>query len=113
MNNTFKNKKLVEKIPYIPKEIKYLMKLKSGSYKLFMKINDHFYHFHVLYLYEKIGKLLESYHSNRFNKVIEKSKHLKQLFSNINTNSSNKISDTFLDCNKYIITDENTICNPL
>jgi hypothetical protein len=80
MNNTFKNKKFVEKISYIPKEIKYLMKLKSRSYKLLMKTNDHFYHFHVLYSYKKIGKLLESYHSNRFNKIIEKFKDLKQLF---------------------------------
>jgi hypothetical protein len=91
--------------------IKNLIYLKSKTFKLFKETNDIFYYIYAVHLYERIGNLLENYHSKKLEKIIDKSKDLKSLYSYIKSNSIRKTNNTFKDIDNTIISSDEEICN--
>jgi len=111
ISSTFKKKQLSNKSRSIPKEIKQLIVKKSKIFKIFSQTNEKFYYFYACFLYEKINKLIESYNSKKFHKIIDKSKDLKQLFSHIKHDSKQKNANIFRDNENNVISDDQDICN--
>jgi hypothetical protein len=79
---TFKQKLVKLKTTKIPFNIRNKIKLKSRVFKLFFETNDTYYKFCTHYLNDKIGLMLEKYHSENYKKIIDKCDNFKTLSEN-------------------------------
>lgn len=80
---SFSLKTIESKQNYLSREIKSQILLKRKIYKCTIKQKIHFIIFMLIISTKKINTSLENFHSNNFNKIIEKSYKLKNLYKNI------------------------------
>ncbi len=108
-NNCFKPK-LVKIKSKIPNRIKCLIKRKTKVFQLYKRNNDIFYYYYINHMYERIHELLTEYHSEKYDKLIQKSDNLKSFYKYIKNNSQNTNSNIFTDNKNNLIINESEIC---
>ena len=109
-NDIFKPKNVIQRNYNISYEIKSLIEQKRKLHKLYTKTNDKFYAFAYNHIYYKINNLLENFHSNRFENIINKSQNLKSLYNYIKSNNDSDKSNIFRTVDNCIVDNDLEIC---